>query len=373
MPDDASFSFSPQQVASIRLAKSWLANDTKTQPVFRLFGYAGTGKTTIAKELASSFEGKVCYGAFTGKAALVMRRAGCTGATTIHSLIYKPIDLENGEVSFVRSIDSPLISAKLVIIDECSMVDTDLASDLLSFGVPVLVLGDPAQLPPVSSGGYFTEAEPDAMLTEIHRQSADNPIIRLSTMIREGTPFPLGQYGSSRVIERGILSKQEVLDSDQVLVRRNDTRRAMNVRIRKALGRETLEPVAKDRLVCLRNDKKLGIFNGGLFTCAGIINQRKSPNLFKMLVQSDDFPDRKAQKIAVRKEFFISDPRSLQFNELRGTQQFDYGYVLTVHKAQGSQWPNIIVYDEGGGADHRRWLYTAITRASETVTLVRPI
>ena len=58
------------------------------------------------------------------------------------------------------------------------MVDEDLGRDLLSFGKPVLVLGDPAQLPPVKGGGFFTEAEPDVMLTEVHRQAADNPIIR---------------------------------------------------------------------------------------------------------------------------------------------------------------------------------------------------
>ena len=66
------------------------------------------------------------------------------------------------------------------------MVDEELGRDLLSFGKPVLVLGDPAQLPPVKGGGFFTEAEPDIMLTEVHRQAADNPIIRMSMVVREG-------------------------------------------------------------------------------------------------------------------------------------------------------------------------------------------
>ena len=66
------------------------------------------------------------------------------------------------------------------------MVDEDLGQDLLSFGTPVLVLGDPAQLPPVKGGGFFTEAEPDIMLTEVHRQAADNPIVRMSMIDPRG-------------------------------------------------------------------------------------------------------------------------------------------------------------------------------------------
>src|SRR5919107_1831700 len=98
--------------------------------------------------------------------------------------------------------DAPASKAALIVIDECSMVDAELGRDLMSFGVPVLVLGDPAQLPPVQGGGFFTEAEPDAMLTEVHRQARDNPIIRLSMAVREGERLALGQYGESRVIAR---------------------------------------------------------------------------------------------------------------------------------------------------------------------------
>ena len=77
------------------------------------------------------------------------------------------------------------------------MVDAELGRDLMSFGVPVLVLGDPAQLPPIQGGGFFTEAEPDMMLTEVHRQAEDNPIIRLSMDIRAGRDLDLGRYGET--------------------------------------------------------------------------------------------------------------------------------------------------------------------------------
>ncbi len=171
--------------------------------VFRLFGYAGTGKTTLARHIAEDVEGEVLFGAYTGKAALVLRSKGC-GERAHHPSHDLPRrkDMDSEEPSFVLNEDSPASKASLIVIDECSMVDEELGRDLLSFGKPVLVLGDPAQLPPVKGGGYFTEAEPDVMLTEVHRQAADNPIVRLSMMVREGGRLELGDHGAMRVIAR---------------------------------------------------------------------------------------------------------------------------------------------------------------------------
>src|SRR5690606_31775138 len=131
-----------------------------------------------------------------------------------------------------------------------------------SFGTPVLVLGDPAQLPPVSGGGFFTSDEPDVMLTEVHRQAANNPIIQMSMLIRDGKALPEGSYGGSRVIDSGDLEQEDILSADQVLVGRNNTRRRYNTRIRELLGREGIVPVAGDTLVCLRNARKRGLLNG---------------------------------------------------------------------------------------------------------------
>jgi exodeoxyribonuclease V len=157
----------PQQEAALKAVARWL-NRGEPQ-IFRLFGYAGTGKTTLAKKIAGDVEGEVAFGAFTGKAALVLRAKGCAEARTIHSLIYRATETETGEPSFVLNEDSTVARSKLVIIDECSMVDAELGRDLLSFGVPILVLGDPGQLPPVKGGGFFTGTDPDIMLTEVHR------------------------------------------------------------------------------------------------------------------------------------------------------------------------------------------------------------
>src|SRR5213078_5055573 len=132
-----------------------------TPLVFRLFGYAGTGKTTLARHLAQGVDGKVLFAAFTGKAALVMRAKGCSGASTIHSLIYRARESGEETPNFELWDDSPASKAALIVIDECSMVDAEPGRDLMSFGVPLLVLGDPAQLPPIQGGGFFTEVEPD--------------------------------------------------------------------------------------------------------------------------------------------------------------------------------------------------------------------
>ena len=136
----------------------------------------------------------------------MLRSKGCKGARTIHSLIYRPreaeAESEDSSPTFVLNEDSAAARASLIIIDECSMVDEELGRDLLSFGKQVLVLGDPAQLPPVRGGGFFTDAEPDVMLTEVHRQAADNPIIRMSMTVREGGRLDRGAYGDSQVIPR---------------------------------------------------------------------------------------------------------------------------------------------------------------------------
>src|SRR6187431_3664506 len=231
--------FTPHQDSALKAVADWMKakpGRNGVPPVFRLFGYAGTGKTTLARHIAEGVDGEVKYAAFTGKAALVMRNKGCDNASTIHSLIYRARESGEEQPSFELWDDAPASKAKLIVIDECSMVDAELGRDLMSFGVPVLVLGDPAQLPPVQGGGFFTDCEPDKMLTEVHRQAEDNPIIRLSMDIRAGHDLEPGRYGETEIVTRDDLDPQRVIDADQVLVGRNATRRAYNMRMRQRRG-----------------------------------------------------------------------------------------------------------------------------------------
>ena len=409
--------FSPQQEQALKSADDWYRNSDKQ--VFHLFGYAGTGKTTLAKHLASGIEGEVLFGAYTGKAAHVLRTKGCHNASTIHSLIYRSRDkskvrlqeLENelsellkqlkdneqefidnhpkvnklkkeireeamnaSQPNFILNHDSPVKDAAAVFIDECSMVGPQMAEDLLSFGTPVLVLGDPAQLPPVGSAGYFTEnVNPDIMLDEIHRQAEESPIIRMATEVRNQRALDLGDWGNNcHVYPKGTkLPTEQILDYDQILVGKNATRHATNSKIRKLLDIHDKYPVVGDRLVCLRNNSELGLLNGAIFTASGIDGVMDGK--VHMTVQPEDSP--MSVNVAALEQHFLGKGKELdtQYWLRSEGQEFDYGYALTVHKSQGSQWESVCVFDESDvfRAKRWRWLYTAITRAAKDVTVVR--
>ena len=362
--------WSPEQESALSAVGSWLkAGD---RPLFRLFGYAGTGKTPLARHVAENADGAVVFAAFTGKAAHVMRGKGCTNAGTIHSLIYRMRGEDETGPSFVLNRESPAAKAAMIVIDECSMVDESIGKDLLSFGKPVLVLGDPAQLPPVAGGGFFTDGEPDVMLTEVHRQAADDPIIRLSMIVREGGRIEEGVYGESSVVSRRAIEPDLVLKADTVLVGRNNTRRAYNGRIRQLLGRPDPTPVAGDTLVCLKNDRKRGLLNGSLWHVDRVRAPRKG--LLRYTLSPEEGEHGKGRTVVtVNPAYFDGSAEALTPAERRRSDAFDFGYVLTVHKSQGSQWDDVVLFDESFAfREHaQRWLYTGITRAARRVTIVR--
>ena len=364
--------FSPHQDSALTAVSDWLKEKPGkgNRQIFRLFGYAGTGKTTLAKHLAAHADGKVAFAAFTGKAALVMRSKGCFGASTIHSLIYRARASDEETPSFDLWDEAPASKADLIVIDECSMVDAELGRDLLSFGVPVLVLGDPAQLPPISGGGFFTESKPDAMLTEVHRQAQDNPIVRLSMDVREGRALERGDYGTVQVVAKSELDPERVLASEQVLVGRNATRRAYNGRMRERRGFADPMPMAGDKLVCLRNNRRKGLFNGGLWNVAQRPTTRRQ--ILRLRLTPDEGFAGKGVKVSVRPECFTGRIEAIDWQLRKKHDEFDYGYVLTVHKAQGSQWDDVVLFDESFAFPEarERWLYTGITRAAKRLTVV---
>ncbi|EKF20854.1 ATP-dependent DNA helicase [Nitratireductor pacificus] len=373
--------FSPQQDQALKAVARWLkAGETQ---LFRLFGYAGTGKTTLARYFAEHVDGEVQFAAFTGKAAQVLRSRGATNARTIHSLIYRPRgeeEVENevtGKTSmsptFSLNRQSPIARAALVIIDECSMVDEALGRDLMSFGTPILVLGDPGQLPPISGGGFFTEHDPDHLLTEIHRQARDNPIIRLALDVREGREIEPGDYGAARLISKSEVDQDMVLEADQVLVGTNRTRRRYNQRLRQLKGFDASYPQAGDKLVCLRNDPAKGLLNGSLWKVMTSSRETVKPGINLLVSPEEDDPDRGVAKIKLLKAAFEDPDSDIPWQTKKRYDDFDYGYALTVHKAQGSQWDEVVLFDESFAFrdTRQRWLYTAITRAAERLTIVR--
>jgi ATP-dependent exoDNAse (exonuclease V) alpha subunit len=361
--------WSVEQNSALTAVSHWLKSGRPQ--LFRLFGFAGTGKTTLAKHIAEESDGDVVFAAFTGKAALVLRAKGCRHASTIHSLIYRPRENDSDTPTFELNADSSVTKAALIIIDECSMVDADLGRDLLSFGKPILVLGDPAQLPPIKGGGFFTDAEPDVMLTQVHRQATDNPIIQLSMTVRQGGQLDYGTFGTSRIIRRSELQTEMVTRSDQVLVGLNKTRRQYNARLRELRGFSGDTPGVGEKLVCLKNNKKKGLLNGSLWTVSKMREAQRG--FVKLSVTPEDGASGKSVRINVLPHFFTGADADIPYLIRRESDEFDFGYALTVHKAQGSQWDDVALFDQSFAfREHsRRWLYTGITRAAQTITIIR--
>jgi exodeoxyribonuclease-5 len=405
--------WSPQQERALEQVRLWL-DFPGEKKIFRLFGFAGTGKTTLAIQIASMVRGRCLFASFTGKAALVMRRKGCDGARTIHSLIYEVREGEDDDDSpiFQLNPDSELCKAALLIVDECSMVDEELGLDVMSFEVPVLVLGDPAQLPPVAGAGYFTNHEPDVMLTEIHRQAEGNPIIHIATDIRLGKRVAFGNYRGDlapgagvSVIRRTQLMRGSMMAADQIICGKNDTRCTINRKMRSHL-REAGKlappadeasgdrPIVGDRVICLKNKRDRALFNGGIWNVKEILKgwpSKKDGEIKKAgrrdvsYLRLDSVDDERTDvPVRVPHAFWLWDGKAEHLKlaadiKRRTHDEFDFAYAITCHKSQGSQWNKVVVIDERfifGRYDAddpdempRRWAYTAVTRAAEALIL----
>ena len=162
-----------------------------------------------------------------------------------------------------------------------------------------------------------------------------------------------------------------MLQADQILAGRNKTRMTYNNRVRELKALPPLVPVPGDRLVCLRNNREKGLLNGQLWIAKQV--KRKGKGTLQMLLEPEDAGERKADVMVHSHEFFFNGrEEELQHYERRRFDEFTFGYCLTVHKAQGSQWDNVYLFDESRvfRDDARKWTYTAITRAAEKITVV---
>ena len=338
----------------------------------------------LARELG--VEGGAIFGAYTGKACKVLADKGCPNPQTLHSMLYVPIPERDKDgrhtVSFCRRTDSPLCDAPFLIVDEVSMVDGALAADLLSYGCRVLVIGDPAQLPPVGGGGFFTNREPDWWLTEVHRQARESGVLRMATDVREtgryvATP---GHYGSDvRVTRMRDLDGDSFASlekrTDQIIVGTNARRHAMNALCRQVRGFTSPTPEVLDKIVRLRNDKQKGLQNGGLYRVDRVL--RTGSDYVVMTIRDEDDRALPHQDVVAHLHHFLGQEEKLNdldWSDRKMRQEATYGYAITCHKAQGSAWENVVVVDESKvfRKDARAWLYTALTRASKTVTLIVP-
>ena len=378
------FTPAPQQAEAIKAIKHWYT-DPKSDQVFYLAGYAGTGKSSCTHYTIDDLgldideEQDVLFGAYAGKAALVMRRNGMINASTIHRLIYTPVeDQETGKVSFILKYDeSPLHDTKLVVLDECSMIDSKMKADLLSFGKKVLVLGDPGQLDPINGPPAFTK--PNVFLTDIHRQAQDSPIILVSMLARLGEPLPYGDYGDVRIIRGSEIDIDELSRAEQVITGKNATRKMLNEEIKNYLGFTNVYPDKPGaKLICLKNNHQVGLLNGMIMWTADKQKFMSKKNKFFTQSLVDDEQNLFEDLDIATAYFDGRDMTEKEENDLRRSktiQLFDYGFCCTVHKSQGSQWDEVYVYDDGFGLWdmnlRRKFMYTAITRAAKKLVIIR--
>ena len=403
-----SYSFSADQIAADKLIENWFFKSTKQ--IFVLAGYAGTGKTTLLKHVVSETLGlepdqSAAFVTPTGKAATVLIRAGIA-ATTLHRLIYQSMTVEetveiNGKkivvekLSFRRrdSIDKDI---KLIVLDEASMVSDDIIEDLANFGVKLLLCGDTAQLPPVEGFNNCLK-NPDYTLTTIVRQQLDNPIIKLSEMARSGEYIPYGRYGGTvAVISKrnftGERRKHSLLNADQIICGINKTRAQINDEVRVFNGLGAL-PQTGDKLICTQNnwetyidsELRFNLVNGIIGTAYDTFYDVEKAIGF-MQFKPDFLEEYCPEALPFDAGIFIDGnyrykrgdyfEKSDESGELVGAftlNRFEYGYCISCHKAQGSEFDDVIVFDESYAfkEDKNRWLYTAITRAKKKLIIVR--
>ncbi|MCM1545935.1 MAG: AAA family ATPase [Clostridiales bacterium] len=396
------------QTAADRKISDWFFNGTKQ--FFVLSGYAGTGKTALLKhvvketlKLDDTFS--AAFVTPTGKAATVLIKNG-VAACTVHRLIYQSqiteqeVEVNGKKIKVERlifrrreNIDKAI---KLIVLDEASMVSDDVLADVANFGVKVLLCGDNAQLPPVEGFNSFLK-NPDYTLTQIVRQQQDNPIIRLSELAREGKPIPFGHYGEQAFVIYGRkfagFQRERLLKrSDQIICGLNKTRAKINEKMRRILGFEGL-PQNGDKLICTLNNWETFIDGEARFNLVnGIIGTAVEPfydysqhmgfTQFKPDFLDANCPEALPFDTGIFEDGEYRYKHGDTFAKFDGDgeptgvftlNRFEYGYCISCHKAQGSEFDNVIIFDESFAfkEDKNRWLYTALTRARKKLILIR--
>ena len=368
-------------------------------------GYAGAGKSTLVRFIIEELktygvkETDVCFACFTGKAAQVLLKKGNKNVITLHKLLYKSIPKESG--GFVR-IPNPSIPYKIVVVDEVSMAPKTLMDLLFKHNVYVICLGDPFQLPPVDKkeDNHLLDT-PHIFLDEMMRQAQESEIIQLSMAIRENRHIETFQGKEVQILNKEELNTGMLTWADQILVATNATRVSINTQMRKLLNFGE-KPQDGDKIICLRNywdcfsDNEEPLVNGTIGILKNsFLTKRYLPSIVKStdglshidLIMGDFISDsgmyfhslEMDKKMIDTGEFSLDWKTVYQLNRNPKTRdipplEFTYGYAITCHKAQGSEWDKVLVIEEKFPFDkieHARWLYTAVTRSSEKLVLVR--
>lgn len=359
-------------------------------------GYAGTGKSTLVRFIIEALnvpEEDVCFATFTGKAAQVLLKKGNKNVRTLHKLLYKSFPKPDG--TFVR-IPVDEIPYRIVVVDEVSMAPKTLMSLLANYDVHIICLGDLFQLPPIDKkeDNHLLD-NPHVFLDEIMRQAQESEIIRLTMDIRAGKPISPMHGDEVIIVKKDELNTGMLEWADQVLCATNATRVSLNTQMRQLAGMGNMKPQDGDKLICLMNywdifsDNEDPLINGTI----GWIK-----NSFTTYVQLPYWADNKQIPVLmcdfltdggsvftgvdIDRNMIITGESSMDWKTSYRLaknpktkhlipMEFTYGYAITCHKAQGSEWEKVLVVEENFPykEEHARWLYTAATRASEKLLI----
>lgn len=365
------------------------------EPYTVISGYAGAGKTTLVRFIIEALDidpELVAYITFTGKASEVLREKGNPNAMTGHRLLYYSKQMPNGKFVYRPRPD---IAYSIIVVDEVSMFPKDMWELLLSHNKYVIACGDPFQLPPINKEqDNHVLDHPHVFLDEIMRQAKESDIICLSMDIREGKKLSPYRGRDAQVFRKSDLCDGMYNWADQILTATNRSRFDINSFMREQANRG-LEPEEGDKIICLRNcwdilsDNENPLINGSI----GHIAAMNHENVPYLLNGSKVYADVLSTTIVTNNDTYINVPidyLALTTGKKRFTPkeeyairkiktnpelpiEFNYGYAITTHRAQGSQWGKVLTIEENFPFDreeHARWLYTAITRAADKLTLV---
>lgn len=387
------------------------SNNSQFSPDFKYItigGFAGTGKTFLISIIRNEIYNKwkrvnVAFVTFTGKASSVLSLKleennsifDSDSCSTIHSLIYKPelkYDLKTKKMVINRWIKKPKLDFDLIIIDEASMVNGQIWNDLVEYNIPIIAVGDHGQLPPI--GDQFNlMMKPNYVLMEIKRQALDNPIIRLSQDIRNGIDIPFGFYDKNNhdVFKlpwdsnecRSVLNSIDFLHDDViVLCGFNKTRVAFNKMVRSKYGFTNDEPYPGEKIIFLKNNYMSKVLNGMLGKVLFFMYEAK--NVYELTVSIEGYEHPYSGLVfngCFGKEKYDDSLIELQDKKYKriiknsnhgSIDLCDFGYAITTHKSQGSEFKKVICFIEGYWDEEymRKFKYTAVTRAKEKLFLI---
>ena len=382
--------------------------NTKYQPIFRLGGSPGSGKSytavTALKEL-NLRKSHIVFCTFTGQASLVLMRYlenGDYQVSTIHNLIYDTV-YDHMQKDFRFELKKYLGNARLIVVDEASMVSTTLKEALESFGLPILALGDPDQLPAIETpdkfgfiGATSFMDNPDVVLTEPMRQHKDSKILELAALAKAQKKIDVGVYSDLvEVVRKEDLRIEDYLNVDQVICGYNATIKEKTEDIRTYLGFDSAAPAINDKVIITQNNNQIRqdtypLTNGMIGRILNTPEQSKRKDHFTQMDSLDkqnalgSYLEKDIYELYFKADFmqnpfettlyvpttdFSFEKELIDKNVAKYFTRMEYGYLTSCHRAQGNQFDSLLVLNESFGPEPWRWLYTAITRAKRQLKL----